>query len=471
MLKVLLIDPPFGAVETGGAKERFAGVENAIPSLGLAYLAAVAEQAGHQVRIMDCTIGRGWEELRRVGREFAPQVVGITAKTPSFTNALRTAQLLKEAVSDTVLVVGGSHPTAMPEHAAAPGVFDYLVLGEGEATFRELLDHLDGGCKTPEEIAGLAFTRGDTLHFTPPRQPIPDLDTIPLPARHLLPPLAAYSPTAASYRQLPLVHVMTSRGCPSRCNFCDRAIFGERYRARSAANVLAEVDQVVHRYGAKEIRFFDDTFTINRQRLTAICTGMRENHPGLPWTCLTKAEAVDLEMLTMMRQSGCWQVLYGLESGDDRVLASLGKKNTVAMNRQAVQWARQAGLRVRADFIVGTPAETRESLQKTLDFAKELDIDFAHFNKFVPFPGTEFYRQLSAQGHEFDFSGSSSTLDHDALLYVPPAIPREEYQRFLDRSYKEFFLRPSYLLKRLLAMRSWTEFKGNFRGAFAIGSL
>jgi len=471
MLKVLLIDPPFGAVETGGEKERFAGVENAIPSLGLAYLAAVAEQAGHQVRIMDCTIAHGWEELRQVGQEYNPQVVGITAKTPSFTNALRTARLLKDAAPEAVLVVGGSHPTAMPEHAAAPKVFDYLVLGEGETTFRELLDHLDGHGKAPEEIAGLAFTRGDTLHFTPPRQPIPDLDSLPFPARHLLPPLSAYSPTAASYRKLPLVHVMTSRGCPSRCNFCDRAIFGERYRARSAPNVLAEVAEVVRLYGAKEIRFFDDTFTINRKRLTAICSGMKENHPDLPWTCLTKAEAVDLEMLTMMRQSGCWQVLYGLESGDDRVLESLGKKNTVAMNRQAVQWARQAGLRVRADFLVGSPAETPESLRKTLEFAKELDIDFAHFNKFVPFPGTEFYRQLIAQGYQFDFSGSSSTLDHDALLYVPPAISVAEYQRFLDRSYKDFFLRPGYLLKRLLAMRTWTEFMGNFRGAFAIGSL
>ncbi len=471
MLRVLLIDPPFGAVDTGGEKERFAGVENAIPSLGLAYLAAVAEQAGHQVMIMDCTIAHGWEEIRRVGKEFAPQVVGITAKTPSFNNALRTARLLKETAPEAALVVGGSHPTAMPEHAAAPGVFDYLVLGEGEETFRELLDYLDGGSSPLEEITGLAFTRDNVLHFTKSRQPIPDLDTIPFPARHLLPPLSAYSPTAASYRKLPMVHVMTSRGCPSRCNFCDRAIFGERYRARSADNVLAEVDEVVQRYGAKEIRFFDDTFTINRKRLTAICDGMKTNHPHIPWTCLTKAESVDLEMLKMMRLSGCWQVLYGLESGDDRVLASLGKKNTVAMNRQAVKWARQAGLRVRADFIVGTPAETPESLQKTLDFAKDLDIDFAHFNKFVPFPGTDFYRQLIAQGHEFDFSGSSSTLDHDALLYVPPAISIDVYQRFLDRSYKEFFLRPGYLIKRLLAIRTWTEFKGNFRGAFAIGSL
>lgn len=470
-MKVLLIDVPFGLVEIGGEKKRFAGVENAIPSLGLAYLAAVAEQEGHEVRILDCTIGGDWQTIETAGREFLPDAVGVTAKTPSFTNAVKTAEILRTILPNAIFVVGGSHPTAMPEHAMAAKAFDYLVIGEGEQTFVELLRSISGQGGNPETIPGLAFLKDDKPFFSPPRQPISDLDSLPFPARHLLPPPSAYSPTAASYRTLPLVHIMTSRGCPSRCNFCDRAIFGDRYRARSADNVLAEVDEVIQRYRAREIRFFDDTFTINSQRLTALCAGLKKIRPRLPWTCLTKAEAVTLEMLKMMREAGCWQVLFGLESGDDRILATLGKKNTVAINRQAVTWARQAGLRVRADFLVGSPAETRESLKRTLDFAKELDIDFAHFNKFVPFPGTTFYRMLLDQGYFFDFSKSSSTLDHDAMIFVPPAIPEAEYKAFLDRAYKEFYLRPGYLIKRFLAMRTWTEFWGNSRGAFSIGSM
>ena len=472
-MKILLIDVPFGLVEIGGEKRRFAGVENAIPSLGLAYLAAVAERDGHTVDILDCTIGGDWETIAAKGRALRPDVVGITAKTPSFTNAVKTANLLRAILPDATFVVGGSHPTAMPEHTLAAEAFDYLVLGEGEETFVELLRQLAGQEKgrKPETIPGLAFLREGKPFFTPPREPIGDLDSLPFPARHLLPPLSAYSPTAASYRRLPLVHIMTSRGCPSRCNFCDRAIFGERYRARSADNVLAEVEEMVKRYGAREIRFFDDTFTINRQRLATLCAGLKKIKPRLPWTCLTKAEAVSLDMLKMMHDAGCWQVLYGLESGDDRVLETLGKKNTVAMNRQAVAWAREARIRVRADFLVGSPAETPESLQRTLDFAKELDIDFAHFNKFVPFPGTTFYQMLVAEGYHFDFSGSSSTLDHDAMIFVPPAIPEEVYKEFLDRAYKEFYLRPGYLTKRLLSMRTWPEFWGNFRGAFSIGSM
>ena len=176
-------------------------------------------------------------------------------------------------------------------------------------------------------------------------------------------------------------------------------------------------------------------------------------------------------MLKMMRDAGCWQVLYGLESGDDHILDTINKNTTVEQNRDAVMWARQAGLRVRADFIVGTPHETTETLRKTVDFAKSLPIDFAHFNKFVPFPGTEFYRELIEQGYEFDFSGSTSTLDHDALVFVPPAIPENQYRAFLDRAYKEFYLRPSYLMRRLFAMRTLTEFWGNFRGLFAVRAL
>ncbi|MBU0480956.1 MAG: B12-binding domain-containing radical SAM protein [Proteobacteria bacterium] len=470
-MKILLIDPPFGSIDMGGEKKRFAGVENAIPSLGLAYLAAVAEQDGHEVRIHDGTITPDWSTMAALGREFRPDVVGITAKTPSFTNCIQAAKVLKEASPGVILVAGGSHPTAMTDHALAAETFDFLILGEGEETFCELL-HKIGNRETDfATVPGLAFLRDGLPVITAPRAPIADLDLIPFPARHLLPPLTAYSPTAASYRQLPLAHIMTSRGCPSRCNFCDRAIFGERYRARSADNVLTEIDQVVNTHGAREIRFFDDTFTINSNRLTAICQGMKTDFARIPWTCLTKAEAVDLDLLKMMRDSGCWQVLYGLESGDDGVLASLGKKNTVAMNRRAVRWAREAGLRVRADFIVGTPAETPESLQKTLDFAKELDLDFAHFNKFVPFPGTTFYQQLTSQGYNFDFSGASSTLDHDALIYVPPDVPVDWYKKFLERSYKEFYLRPGYMIRRLLSMRSWPEFRGNFKGMFAINSL
>jgi radical SAM superfamily enzyme YgiQ (UPF0313 family) len=349
-------------------------------------------------------------------------------------------------------------------------LFDILVLGEGENTFAEILSHIAGcGPDRLDAIQGIAFGVDGELHVTPRRPLIDELDRIPFPARHRLPPLSAYSPTPASYRRLPLAHIMTSRGCPAKCTFCDRAVFGNTYRARSAENVLMEVEEVLRVHGAREVRFFDDTFTLNRERLNRICEGMKTFR--VPWTCLTRAANVDLDLLRRMRDAGCWQVLYGLESGDDHILDTLRKNVTVKQNRDAVLWARKAGLRVRADFLVGSPSETPETLEETLAFAKSLPIDFAHFNKFVPFPGTELHAHLIGQGYRFDWTSSSSTLDHDALVYCPPAMSEEAYRAFLDRAYREFYFRPGYLLRRMLAMRTVTEFWGNFKGLFAIGAI
>ncbi len=473
-MKILLIDVPFGIREIGGKRAAFASVRNVIPALGLAYLAAVAEKEGHDVCIFDYAkkFDDNWDAIVRKSISFKPDIIGITATTPAFKNALKTATLLRKTMPNAVFLAGGAHPTAAPEHAAAARVFDYLILGEGEVTFVELLQHFEGkGTTKPEDIPGLAFWRDKKLIFTQPRKPIENLDSIPLPARHLLPPLKLYHPTPASYRKLPLAHIITSRGCPSKCNFCDRSVFGEKYRKRSSDNVLAEVEEVVSKYGAREIRFFDDCFTINKNRLEEICQGLKKIRPRCIWTCLTKVNLVNPEMLQMMHDAGCWQVLYGLESGDDRVLKTLGKGTTVKQNRLAVKWTREAHIRVRADFIVGTPNETMETLTNTLNFAKKLPIDFAHFNKFVPFPGTEFYRQLIKQGYWFDFSRDSSIMDHDALVFVPSAIPSAKYREFLDRAYKEFYLRPSYILRRLFAMRTFTEFCGNIKGFFSIRSI
>jgi len=466
-MKILLINVPFGIKDIGGNKKKFSGVENQIPSLGLAYLGAMSEQEGYDVRIIECCIGLDWKVIEAESKAFHPDVVGISATTPSFDNAIKTVQVLRKTIPKSIFVIGGSQPTAMPELTSIHDLFDFIVIGEGELTFIELLKHINGNGKIIDEIEGLAYKQGGKLHFTPPRKMITNLDSIPFPARHLLPPLKSYHPTPASFRKLPLAHIMTSRGCPSKCNFCDRSIFGESYRARSVQNVILEIEEVVSKYGAKEIRFFDDTFTINRKRLEGICTELKKFRPRIIWTCLTKVNCVDLDMLKMMKESGCWQVLFGLESGDDKILKTLGKKNTVKQNIKAVKWARKAGLKVRADFLVGSPFETLNSLNKTLKLAKELDIDYAHFNKFVPFPGTYFYQQLIKQGYSFDFS-KSSTLDHDSLIYIPPGVSEDYYRSFLDNAYKEFYFRPKYLIKKLLSIKTMTEFKANLKGAIAI---
>lgn len=259
---------------------------------------------------------------------------------------------------------------------------------------------------------------------------------------------------------------MTSRGCPSKCTFCDRKIFGERCRMRSVANIFEEIEEVVSKYGVKEIRFFDDTFTLDKKRVYEICDEFDKRKFKLIWSCLTKTACVDGPLLKRMKQAGCWQVLYGFESGDDRILKLLKKGNTVELNKRAVRLTKEAGIEVRGDFIVGTPGETWESLERTVRFAIDADLDYAHFNKFTPFPGTELYQKLK-QEHSFDFS-KSTIFDHTEIHYVNEGMTKEEFSQFLDKANKRFYLRWKYIFKRLFSIRTFHQLRCQIDGFFAI---
>ena len=468
----MLANPPFDEAASVGGTSSMKYVLNTIAPLGLAYLAAVAEREGHEVRIVDCSLGMTLPQLCARVEAFGPQVVGLTCTTPSWVSARSAARATRQVAPEAKLVIGGAHVTAAPIETMASNDFDVGVVGEGEVTFVELLHAWESNLAAGlDGIAGLVLPGKDGPRLTPGRALIADVDSIPYPARGLLPRLSAYRPTPASYRRLPLGVLMTSRGCPAKCTFCDRAVFGETYRGRSAGNVMGEVEELVQRYGAREIRFFDDTFTLNRKRAFNICEAMAKLPWRLPWTCLTRVNAVTPRLLKAMKRAGCWQVLYGLESGDDRVLKALKKGSTVEMNIRAVRWAQEAGLGVRGDLIVGTPAETVESFNRTVQFALDMRLDYAHFNKFVPLPGTELYRQLRAQGHEFDFEQGCSIIDHSALLYVPESMTPEQYRSMLDSAFRRFYLRPSYMVKRALQIRTPYMAAGQFRGLLALAGV
>jgi radical SAM superfamily enzyme YgiQ (UPF0313 family) len=472
-LKICLIDPPVISQDLVGNTKSMRSVVNVIPALGLAYLAAVLEKNGYEVKIIDCTLGITHSQLLELLIKEKPQVVGITGTTPVFESMKKVAQDAKRYLNDAIIVVGGAHLTAMPQESMQFPYFDVGVLGEGEATLLELIRRIEntGKASDLENIDGIIFRKDNQLIKNRVRDFIKELDSLPFPARHLLPALSQYSPTPASYRRLPLGVMMTSRGCPSRCTFCDRAVFGSSYRERSAENVVSEIEELIYKYGVREIRFFDDTFTLNKKRVIKICSLLKARKIKVPWTCLTKVTEVNEELFKVMKSAGCWQVLFGLESGDAQMLKLLKKGNTIEQNERAVKMAHKAGLSVRADFIVGTPGETMESLKRTLDFAIRLKLDYAHFNKFIPFPGTELYDMLKKMGYNFDFSKECRILDHSAIMYSPQGLTKIEFKEFLDAANKAFYLRPSYIFRRMLSIRTLTELQGQIRGFFAIANL
>jgi anaerobic magnesium-protoporphyrin IX monomethyl ester cyclase len=459
-MRVLLINPPFDDDIACGKTNSMKLVLNRIPPLGLAYIAAVLEDGGFTVKVCDLM---GYGQIKDAAMEFKPDLIGMTSTTPQFASAIRLKKML--AVTMAKIVIGGSHATALPEEALKH--FDYAVLGEGEYTFLELAQKISTG--KWRDINGLAYRNGAKTIINKPRKPIDDLDSLPLPARHLLPDLSRYAPTPASYKKLPQAHVMTSRGCPCSCGFCDNAIFGRSYRGRSTQNIMKEIDFLIREYGVQEVKFFDDNFTLEKERLYEICDEMKKRK--LAWCCLTRTNLVDKNMLKAMRQSGCWQVLFGLESGDPEILKSLGKGTTIEENFRAVRWAQEVGLNIRADFLIGTPLETRESIRKTVRFAKKLNVDFAHFNKFTPYPGTRLYGELVKEGYVFDFTQPCSQLDHQSILYSPKSISPEEFSRLVDKAHREYYLRPSYIIRQAARIRSLTDMERMARGFLAIAGL
>jgi radical SAM superfamily enzyme YgiQ (UPF0313 family) len=471
-MKILLVDPPLLSEDLVGESKSIKLVVNVIYSLGLAYIAATLEKNGYEVKIIDCTLGLTHSQLIGLLKKENPDIIGITGTTSAFRSMKKVAQDIKRYLPSVPVVIGGAHLTAAPEITMGYDCFDVGVIGEGELTFLELVREYEGsGLSNLDTIDGIIYRRNGKIVRTKDRGFIRNLDSLPFPARHLYPPLAAYRPTPASYKRLPLGVLITTRGCPSKCTFCDRAVFGTTYRERSAENVINEVEELIYKFGSREIRFFDDTFTLNEERVFAICDKLTERKIKIPWTCLTKVANVSRELLKKMKQAGCWQVLFGLESGDERILKLLKKGNTVEQNKMAVRLAKEAGLSVRADFIVGTPGETIGSLKRTLDFAIKAKVDYAHFNKFVPYPGTELYGILVAEGHKFDFTNRFSIIDHSEILFVPESMTKEEFKAFLDYANRAFYLRPKYILKRLLSIRSWIELKGQINGFFAIYNL
>jgi anaerobic magnesium-protoporphyrin IX monomethyl ester cyclase len=474
-VRVALTTPPFREAGVVGTTKSMKAVINLIPPLGLAYLAAVLEKEGIDVRITDGSRGLSITEVMDELNAYGPDIVGISCTTPTFVDAIQLAETVRQVLPGAILVLGGPHVTAIPQEAMLEEPFDVGVIGEGEITFLELVREIEDKGKLEKvdlgQISGLAFCDSGKVVLTSPRERIKNLDTLPHPARHLLPSLSQYRPTPASYRQLPVAVMMTSRGCPYGCTFCDRGVFGNYVRAHSPERVLDEIEELIERYGAREIRFFDDTFTINRKRVEKICGMIIERGLRFPWTCLTRVNTVDKDLLRLMKEAGCWQVLFGLESGDPRMLKNLNKGSSVEQNAQAVQWALEVGLGVRGDFIIGTPGETMESLENTLAFTKRIKLDYAHFNKFVPYPGTELFERLVAEGYEFDTKNLPPIVDHAAILYVPDGLTRVQLKEFLDRAHREFYLRPSHVLRRLLRTGSWDEFVGQARGALAIAGL
>jgi radical SAM superfamily enzyme YgiQ (UPF0313 family) len=437
----------------------------AAPSLGLAYVAAALERSGARVGLLDAHALRMDEQaiLSHV-REFAPDAVGLTVMSSMFAAASRLTRAIAALPRRPLVVWGGAHPTVCAEESLERGGADLVVIGEGEATAAELASHLREGPEAWRRIPGLAFAVGGKVEQTAPRDLIEDLDSLPFPAYHLL-PMDRYATLHTGTKRA--INVLTSRGCPGKCTFCSRRIFGRAVRCRSAARVLDEIAMLLSDYRIEEICIIDDAFTEDRGRVLQFCREIQDRRMGFPWRLSNGArvDRIDDELLRAMRAAGCYEIAFGVESGDDEVLRKIGKEITTAQISSAFEAAKRAGLDTIGFFMIGHPFDTVETMRKTIDLAILLDPTFAQFTMATPLPGTALWDWVERHGTSL-FGGDITRLDFlgGTAHFETAQITRRDIDAAYRSAYRRFYLRPRYLWKKLCSLRSWNDVVVGIKG-------
>jgi radical SAM superfamily enzyme YgiQ (UPF0313 family) len=392
----------------------------ASPPLGLASVAAVLRSDGLRVSALDLNLARSSPErdLREALSAERPWMVGFSATTETYPQAIRLARLVKGEDERTRTVVGGPHASFLPEEALATGVVDVVVRGEGEETAVELARAWGSGGDSIELIQGISFRRNGAVCNMPDRAPLGDLDLLPHPARELF-PLERYAYPG---------NLVTARGCPARCIFCAApALSGGRYRVRSPQSVVAEMTRLATDHGISRCTIVDDSFTVYGDRTARICELLQDLGLPLRWGCSTRAGSVSRELLAAMSQAGCEEIQFGVESGSEIVLASLGKGISLTQVRLAVEWARDAGLDVTCSFMVPHPRDTRATIRETRAVIRELLRQGVRTSVAVttPFPGTDLWNRATEWGLEIV---STDWHDYDACtpVFSTRDLPRKD---------------------------------------------
>lgn len=453
-MKILLINHYYYSISQFTTYEKFF---DPIPVMGLGYIASTLREAGHEVRILDDYIEmNGIEGILQTIEGFRPETVGLSVLTPLADEAILLAGQIRERFPETSIVMGHRHADYFAELMVTEGHADFVVHGEGEQTFLELVNALENK-SDPESVQGITYLSDKTPVRTESRPYIEDLDSIPFPAWDLF-PLESYRPCAevmpGGKRHLPL---LISRGCPYDCIFCTQEL-GGKCRLRSPENVVAEMLWDHERFGVDGLILFDANFPIVRKHAESVCRGMIDARlpEKIKWTTETRPDCVDDDLLHLMKQAGCTKVQIGFESGSDRILETLRKRFTVADSQRATKMIKRAGLGLYGLFVIGCPSETREEIRQTIAFAKSLDLDFAKFNIFVPYPGTPAYEDPEIR----DRIGSPPWINFtsypptpERVIYTPEGLDAEEMIAWQKRAFLRFYLRPKIVAKQLLKIR------------------
>lgn len=423
------------------------------PPLGLGYLASYVEKnsPGTEIKLIDCNMEKySNERLLAEIKSYAPGLVGFTIYTCFFNTTLNLIKAIKADNPGIKIVVGGPHPTALPEDTLGNANIDFVILGEGEETLLELIDNISLP-QNYQNIPGLAYKDNGKIRINQMRENIKDLDNIPFPAWHFIPPdKYPRMPHGSIAKKYPLAPVVSSRGCPFLCSFCaSEVVWKRKWRPRSPKSVVDEIELLKNEYGVKEIHFEDDNFTLDRNRAIKICEEIIKRKLDIAWSCPNgvRIDTMDEELLQIMKRSGCYSLVFGFESGDPEILKRVNKRLDLSKVESVVRMTKKIGIRTTGFFIIGLPGETKKSILKTVSLAKSLPLDRAQFGLFAPLPGSQdFDLWLKEQKPEYiDWD----KFDFYNVIYKLDDLSEEEVKYLQKFAFRAFYMRPRIILNIL----------------------
>jgi len=467
MLKILFVNSP-------------GEFESPILPLGLASIAAYLKDKDINVNIsvIDAWAEKiGFEELEREVFKTKADIVGIQMLSPRYDEAKRTCEVCRKALPNSLIIAGGPHPSAIPEETLKDiPQLDMCCIGEGEITMFELVKTVENNTSF-SDVDGLAYREGGEIVLTKPREFVKNLDELPFPARELF-PLEKYKPQPPLGRNRPYFSLITSRGCPYQCAFCSKATFKNSYRTRSPRKVCDEIEHLITKYNAKEIQFYDDDFTLDMKRAEEICDEILRRNLKFRWSCSTRVDQVNEQLLRKMKMAGCWNVMYGVESGSQKILDSISKGFTIQQIISAFEITKKIGLTTLCSFIYGLPGETKETLQESFELAKKIKPNFFAGGPLKVYPGSRIYKLIQSG----NYPGRVRNLKKDEKIVaaffnrgnytvLEDNMTFEEMIAIAKKATREFYLRPQYIWQSLIDIRSFSDFRYYLKGGIEIMKL
>ncbi|MFC1690541.1 B12-binding domain-containing radical SAM protein [Nanoarchaeota archaeon] len=472
-MKILLINPPYSDVYT-----RVSYAEGVVPPLGLAYLAAYAREKGFEVKILDANALQ--IPLNKIKNHIPKDidVVGTTSFTPSLNKSCKILSICKEINPNIITIIGGAHISALPKETLKYySSIDFGIIGEGEITLVELLKTIQKK-ESLSTVKGICYRDGKEIKLNQRRELIEDLDILPFPAYDLLPVEKYCVPLhhvgfGQRVPTKPFAAIFTSRGCPYNCTYCASKVIWERkVRFRNPKNVLAEIDHLVKNFNIKVIDIADDIFTINNKVFNAILDGLIERDYDLHFNCLSRVNTIDMEKLKKLKKAKCYLIRYGVESGSQKVLNLMKKNITKEEVIKAFKMTHKVGIPASASFIIGHPGETNATVKETIDLAKKIDPVLAHFFVAIPLVGTELHDIARIKGLIVNNMGWEQWVQMpDEPILRTEKLSVKRLKKLRDKAYKEFYFRPSFIIKSILRIRRLEQIKLYIRGFLAVLKL